>query len=265
MDRLAILLRSPTRARLLEVLFSSPGRIWRPAHLARATGQDPEATRQQIRRLTAAGVLIETLLDGHRDYRVDLQDPATRDLARYVQQTRGLIPDVRAVLRSLRVPIIAWTVAASRQRIGPAAPRASGAHVARMNGHIFPSVNAPLGRYLELVVLTSAPKALVTVQLSGHLSEQCALTVLTIGEWLKALETGDAFLRNCRRARKLWVLGSWDDLIRREHAELELRDTRRAVLTNWREELSDEWDEDWDPSAAAPIVLPLRRSSATSS
>jgi hypothetical protein len=317
MDPLAAVLRSRRRAKVLEVLFAAPERIWRPAQLARTVGESREVLRREMQRLQAAGVLTETLLDGQRGFRVDLGDPGTRDLARYVQQTRGVIPEIRGVLRALRVPTVSWGVIASGGGVSPAlrsapasgaAPRSSDAsnaasrssagssaatrgsvassaspsrrgssvlgapvrsdgdvrfapneHRVEPNGHRQASNGlSAVGRTLGLVVLTSAPRSLVAVQLSGHLASDAGLTVLTMAEWLTALERGDPFLRRCRRGRKLWVLGSWDELVRREHSELEMRDTKKLVLADWREELSDDWDEDWDPAAAAPVILPVR-------
>ncbi len=249
-DPLSSLLTSEPRARILEALFASPGRIWRPAELARIAEQNKEVVRKEIQRLVAASVLSETLLDGGRGYRIDLSEPTTRDLGRYVQQTRGRVPAIRAALRALHVPTIAWAVGARRARSRATRPP-------RSNGH------SPRNNELDLIVLTSAPRPLVTVQLSGPLTDPIGLTVMSISEWVKSIEGGDAFLLSCRRARKLWVLGSWDELVRRERADVEMRNTLKAALANWREELSDEWDEDWDPAAAAPLVLPIRAASPT--
>jgi hypothetical protein len=47
------------------------------------------------------------------------------------------------------------------------------------------------------------------------------------------------------------VLGSHQELLARERAELESSKLLKAVRSNWREELSDEWDDDWDPFAPA--------------
>jgi len=52
--------------------------------------------------------------------------------------------------------------------------------------------------------------------------------------------------------RKLWIIGNWEELTRRERAEIESKLLLQTVRRNWREELSDEWDEDWDPDAPIP-------------
>ncbi len=75
---------------------------------------------------------------------------------------------------------------------------------------------------------------------------------MSLREWVARLEKGELFLRHARRVRKLWVLGSWEALVSRERAELESKRLLRSVVGNWREELSDEWDEDWDPFAPLP-------------
>lgn len=75
---------------------------------------------------------------------------------------------------------------------------------------------------------------------------------MSIREWVARLEKGDVYLRRARRARKLWVLGSWEELVAGERAELESKRLVSSARRNWREELSDEWDEDWDPFAPIP-------------
>ena len=101
----------------------------------------------------------------------------------------------------------------------------------------------------SLIVLTSAPRSLVRVQLANVAGDGMEIHCMSIPEWVARLNKGDVLLRHARRARKLWVVGSWEDLMSRERAEIESKRILRAAVANWREELSDEWDDDWDPLA----------------
>ena len=101
-------------------------------------------------------------------------------------------------------------------------------------------------------MLTTAPKSLVRLQLAKLTDPSTDLHVMSVNEWVTRLDKGDVFLRRARRARKLWIVGNWDELTRRERAEIESKKLLQVVRRNWREELSDEWDEDWDPAAAVP-------------
>jgi hypothetical protein len=107
-------------------------------------------------------------------------------------------------------------------------------------------------RKAALIVLTGAPKSLVRVQLLRVSGDEIELHCMSLREWVTRLDKGDLALRQARRARKLWVLGSWDELVAREHHEMEARRTLKVALANWREALSDDWDEDWDPFAPVP-------------
>lgn len=73
---------------------------------------------------------------------------------------------------------------------------------------------------------------------------------MSMREWLVRLEKGDVLIRQMRRARKQWIVGGWEELVERERAQIDAARALKAALTNWREDLSDEWDEDWDPSPA---------------
>ena len=70
-------------------------------------------------------------------------------------------------------------------------------------------------------------------------------------EWVARLDKGDVLLRHARRARKIWVLGSWSELVAKERAVIESRRTLEHAIANWREELSDDWDDEWDPARVA--------------
>lgn len=187
---------------------------------------------RELRRLTAAGLVRATGPSGAREYEAKTDDPVVRDLARFVGQTRGRVPRIRRALEALRSPVLAFAVR-KRRVTATEAPR--GTHRGE----------------LDLIVLANAPKALIRVQLAG-VGDGVTVHPMTIREWLARLRKGDVFVRRARRSRKLWVLGSWDQLVERERAQLGSTRTLEAAMSDRREELSDEWDEAWDPFSAIP-------------
>lgn len=196
--------------------------------LERATRRPHSPIYRELRRLASVGILRASTRDGRRHYAPVADGPIGRELAGLVAQTRGRVPRLRHSLVQLRSRTIAWIVART----------AAGAR-AREHG----------GARNALIVLTSAPTSLIRLQLSGLLDAGTELHCMSVREWIARLGKGDVFLREARRARKLWVLGGWDELVRRERTELEARRTFNAATADWREELSDEWDEEWDPFA----------------
>lgn len=226
-DILSAIIGSRVRADVLAVLFGSAPRSWDPADLGRAARHPRQAVARELQRLVAAGVVRTWISDRRRRYDPELNGPASRELAGFVRQTRGRIPKIRHALVALRSRTIAWVVAAS--------VFAGRAERARHDG--------------SLIVLTAAPRSLVRVQLADVVSDSTEIQSMSVPEWVARLNKGDVLLRRARRARKLWVVGSWDELVSRERTELESKRILQAAMTNWKEELSDEWDEDWDPFA----------------
>jgi hypothetical protein len=198
--------------------------------LERATRRGHSPLKRELKRLVSAGLLRTRVSDGKRLYEPNEDGPVAREVARLVRQTRGRVPRIRHALIQLRSRTIAWVIAA-----GFADP--DGARSAQRT----------------LVVVTSAPKSLVRVQLSG-LCPGMEIQCMSMHEWVVRLQKGDVFLRRARRARKLWILGSWDELTAREQTEMESRRLLRFAVANWREELSDEWDEEWDPFRTIPAL-----------
>lgn len=215
---------------MLAAVFGGRWRPWKPIELERVIRRPHSPIYRELHRLAKAGLLRMTLDSGRRQYEPDPEGPIGRELTRLVLQTRGRVPKIRHALVQLRSRTIAWAVRGSL-----------GQHDGR----------ARAGRN-AVIVLTSVPKSLVRVQLANVVDPATEIHCMSVGEWVSRLDKGDAFLGRARRARKLWILGNWEELTARERAELESRKLVQAVRRNWRDELSDEWDEDWDPFAPVP-------------
>lgn len=231
MDLLAAVTGSRVRADVLAALFAAQPRSWDLSSLGRAARRPHQLVDRELERLIDAGLVRVRKSDRKRRFEPDLEAPASRELARFVRQARGRIPRTRHALVTLRSRALAWAAPGSL---------------------LDPRKDGPAARRMGLIVLTSAPKSLVRVQLADIVGSDTELHCMSVSEWVARLDKGDVLLRRLRRSRKLWVLGSWDELLGRERAEIDAKRLLRSAVANWREELSDEWDEDWDPFAPVP-------------
>lgn len=222
---------SGVRADVLAILHADPTKVWTSSEVGRAAGRRQHVVERELRRLAGLGLVRVTSADNKRLYSADLRDPVARCLARFVWQTRGRIPLVRGALERLRSPVLSW---------------ASNSRVERVRT----SKRGVRSALLDLLILTAAPRSLVRIQLTGLIGPEVTLHCMSVREWLTRLEKGDVFIRRARRARKQWIVGSWEELVQRERAQLESTRSLKAAVANWRDELSDEWDEEWDPMSA---------------
>ncbi|OGN86599.1 MAG: hypothetical protein A2082_05545 [Chloroflexi bacterium GWC2_70_10] len=228
-DILSAVIGSRVRADVLAVLHSDPTKVWTAMQIAAAMRRRTYVVERELRRLRASGLIRAVPADHKRLYSAEPLDPVARDLARFVRQTRGAVPAIRKALGALRSPVLAWLTSSTAALMDAPAPSARSA----------------------LITLTSAPRSLVKIQLEGALEPQTKVHCMSLREWITRLDKGDLTLRRLRRGRKQWIIGSWGELVERERSQLQSTRTLRIALQDWREELSDEWDEDWDPVAGS--------------
>lgn len=231
MDLLSGVVGSAVRADVLAALFGSPARRYGLVDLSRALRHPHQPVLRELKRLASFGLVRSAVANGKRTYTADVAQPQGRELAAFVRQARGRIPSIRRTLVALRSPTLAWLMSPSLLRDAGARDRSGMAFV--------------------LVVLTGAPRSLVRVQLLDVLGADARLLCMTAREWVARLDKGDVDLRRARRARKVWVLGSWAELVSRERGVIEARRTLEHATSNWQEELSDDWDDEWDPARVA--------------
>lgn len=197
--------------------------------LARATGHPHQDVRVELERLVAAGLVRVALIQGRRQYEPETDDPIARALASFVHQTRGRVPALRRLLEQMRPRSLAWLTCAPGVSSNGSSPHA-------------------------LVVLTGAPRRVVHARLGPMAGPDLAIRSMTIAEWVTCLQKGELFARRTRRGPKLWVLGSPEELVRWEQQHHTSRATLEAALRDWREQLSDDWDDGWDPDAPDPEI-----------
>lgn len=75
------------------------------------------------------------------------------------------------------------------------------------------------------------------------------LDVMSTDEWSFRVERREMRALAIRRSQRLWLRGDGNALRRAERWSTDSRRSAREAIRNWREELSDEWDEDFDPDA----------------
>lgn len=226
MDALHGILGSELRSDVLAALFSDDTRTWRLNELSKAAKRPPPNVLRELEWLADVGIVSLRLLDGKRAYDVDLTSPLARQLGQFVRQARGCVPDMRQALQRLSLPVTAWLTRAAPVPSGSAA------------------TDAPRS---DLIVLSYAPRSLIQLHLANVVGRDIRMFPMSVAEWMARLQKGEVVARRARRARKLWVVGSWEELVRLERHHLESKRTLQAAMTDWREDLSDEWDEDWDP------------------
>ena len=224
MDLLSALLGSAVRADVLTAIFSPNRRIFGLRELGRSLQRPHQGLHRHLRPLIEAGVVRVTLTNGRPLYEADPTALGARELAALVRQTRGHVPKVRRALVALRTASLSWA--------SPASAEAQ---------HRF-----------DLIVLTTSPRALVRVQLADLVPRTGRLHVMSIREWVTRLEKGDVDLRRFRRTRKLWILGNWEQLVAAERSVIESKQLLQRAVANWQEELSDDWDDSWDPFRPFP-------------
>lgn len=231
-DTLSAVIGSRVRADVLAVLHRDPTRVWTALQIASLTGRRTFVVERELQRLQAGGLIRAVPSGQQKLYSAEGHDPVARDLGRFVRQTRGPVPAIRRALEELRSPVLSWITSAGAPLGNP------------QRGSAEPG----------LVALTSAPRPLVKIQLEGTVEPQAKVHSMSIREWVTRLDKGDLGLRRLRRGRKQWVIGSWSELVQREREQIQSAQILRSALGNWREELSDEWDEDWDPAPDPPAM-----------
>lgn len=216
---------SRARAAILIELFGDDPRHRSISDLARAAGIRPSAAAREVRRLVASGLAMNAdpaRRQGAR-YRAG-EFPGHLELRRFVLATHGHAARIRAALAPLDPRQLAWV------------------HGRYAQGQ-------PIPRQIRVAVICREPRdARARLgPLADGLGYQILVDAMRISESVVRLQKREMRVIAIRRAPRLWLIGDDEQLRRREHSEAQDRAALKAAIANWREELSDEWDEDYDP------------------
>jgi DNA-binding Lrp family transcriptional regulator len=224
---------SVARARIVAYVISGPRGAHTVASLAKALGLSRSPTRREVRRLVQAGFMRASRIQERRSevvFEVDPDQAGTAELRRFVQLSVGEAGLLRETILACDPRSLAWIY-------GPYA-----------EGRAYP-------RDIRLVILTSDRQAVANALtgVAGRLSRfRIASDVMSPKEWTYRLQRREFRALRLRRTQRMWLVGSDEDLRREGSAVVTAKRTLNAAIANWREELSDDWDDSWDPFNALP-------------
>jgi DNA-binding transcriptional ArsR family regulator len=190
MDTLQRLLSSRVKAEVFRLLFGLEGGELHVREIARRSALNDATVRQELKRLSALGV-IGVRRDGNRAYySADRQHPLFSDLHNMVLKTNGLVDVLREALekQKVRLAFVFGSLAGGSERAGSD---------------------------VDLFVVGSVTLRQLTPLLSGassRLGREVNPYVLTVSEYSKRVRAGDHFLTSVSRAAKIFVIGSEHDL-----------------------------------------------------
>lgn len=181
----------PSRAEILRLLFSGQGARLHVRELARQSGLTLGSVQEELKKLTAAELLLSQR-DGNRLYYLaNDQHPIFADLRAIVLKTSGLRDALATALEAVKGIEIAF---------------------------IFGSVAADTLRSdsdVDLMVIGSASLRSLAPALrrvAADLHREINPHVLSPAEWTRRLQADDAFLRRVAQEPKLWLKGDADEL-----------------------------------------------------
>ncbi|MFN8177664.1 MAG: nucleotidyltransferase domain-containing protein [bacterium] len=190
MDTLLRLLSSRVKAEVFRLLFGLEGGELHVREIARRSALNDATVRQELKRLSALGV-IKVRRDGNRAYySADRLHPLYSDLHSMVLKTNGLVDVLREALwkQKVRLAFVFGSLAGGSETAGSD---------------------------VDLLVVGSVTLRQLTPRLSGastRLGREVNPYVLTASEYSKRVRAGDHFLTSVLRAERIFVIGSDHDL-----------------------------------------------------
>lgn len=183
---------SPGRQRLLAATLLPPGREWYVSTLATYLSVTPSTLQRDLTRLSASGILLRRR-EGNRVYfKADPECPILPELRQMLVKTVGLVDQMREALAPFSSSIRCAFVHGSVARAEEASE--SDVDVVAIGGV----------RLLEL--------ALPLRSLREQLSREVNVTVYKPEEFAKKAKSGHHFIHELMVRKKLFLVGSDDDL-----------------------------------------------------
>ena len=224
---------SRCRAAILSALFGEDAHAYSLSDLSRRSGLRHSAVLRELTRLVRSGLVRRWTWDDtdpSPKYEADRSSPGYQELRRLVLVRTGRAARIRESLAAADARQLAWIH-------GP-----------------YAELMLPFAHGLRVVAITRVQREVRDAlrRAEERIHRRIAADVMSIEEWTSRLQSRDMRLLSVRRAQRLWLLGDGEALRRAERTAIVSRSALKNAIENWREELSDEWDEDFDPSRRAP-------------
>jgi predicted nucleotidyltransferase len=181
-----------TRSALLAMLYGRSERSFYLRQLVRATGAGHGALQRELKHLTDMGLIVRTVQGNQVLYQANSQSPIFAEIKSLIAKTVGIHDALRSALAPLgsqiQVAFIYGSVARQKDR-----------------------VNSDV----DLMVLGSAPFSEVVSAVGPAqraLGREINPTVFPVPEFRSKLAAGNHFLRSVMKDKKLFVLGTENEL-----------------------------------------------------
>jgi uncharacterized protein len=181
-----------TRSALLALLFGHADESFYLRQLIRTVGAGHGALQREIKQLTDMGLIVRRVQGNQVLYRANKQSPIFPEIRRLIAKTVGVHDAIRSALASLEPEIDAAFVYGS---------------VASHREHANSDVDFMIvGKASFSDVVTALGPAQKTLR------REINPTVFPISEFRSKIAAGNHFLRSVMAAKKIFVLGSEDEL-----------------------------------------------------
>lgn len=190
---LADALFTKTQQRVLGVLFGHPTRHFHAQDVIRQARSGTGAAHRELVRLEASGLVTVTQIGRQKHYQANPESPLFKELTSIVEKTVGLAEPLRRALKPFGDRIRAAFVYGS---------------VAKQTDRATSDV--------DLMVIsddvTYGEVFAALERASRALGRPVNPTVLTPGDYSRKLDEGSSFVSRLQKSRKLWIIGSDNDL-----------------------------------------------------
>jgi len=181
-----------TRSAVLSMLYGHADRVFYLRQLVRAVGAGHGAVQRELKRLTDMGLIVRRSQGNQVLFQANAQSPIFPEIKSLITKTVGIHGVIRSSLASLgteiRIAFIYGSVARQQER-----------------------ANSDI----DLMVLGNAPFGEVVSALGPaqrELGREINPTVFAVDEFRSKLASGNHFLRSVMREKKLFVLGTENEL-----------------------------------------------------
>lgn len=189
-----------TRSALLALFFGHPEQQFYLRQLARVVGAGHGALQRELKNLTDLGLIVRTTQGNQVLYRASTKSPVFGEMKRLITKTLGIHDTLRSAL----------------------APRGTQIQIAVVFG-LVARQSELANSDVDLMVLGDAEFGEVVTLLRGAhktLGREVNPTVFPVAEFRSKLAAGDHFLRSVMEGKKLFVLGTENELAKLAESRL---------------------------------------------